>query len=95
MQDLSDTTNWIKVNKKLPIKLHKKLIDESLVILIFSVNICATNTSKKVEILHKYDYRCLEMKLYYLEKKSTHNNLSYNLEIRELIFMEQKRAVLL
>lgn len=54
MAELSkDTTDPIKVNKKLPIKFHKKLINKSLMILVFRVNKFATNTSKKVEILHK------------------------------------------
>ena len=47
----------------IPIEFHKKLINERLVILIFSVNELPTYTSKEVEILHKYDNRCLEVRL--------------------------------
>ena len=46
---------------ELPIKFHKKLINESLMILLFSVNKLATDTSKEVKIFYKYDYRCLRM----------------------------------
>lgn len=52
-----------KRNLRLPIKLHEKLVNESLVILFFGMNKLATNSSKQVKILHKYDHRCLEIPL--------------------------------
>lgn len=46
---------------ELPIKFHKKLVNESLMILLFSVNKFATHTSKEVKIFYKYDHRCLKI----------------------------------
>lgn len=46
--------------KSLPIKFHQKLINESLMVLLFGVNELATDTSKKVKIFHKYNHRSLD-----------------------------------
>ena len=47
----------------LPIKLHKQLIDKSLMILLLGVNKLPSHTSKEVKIFHKYDHWSLGKKL--------------------------------
>lgn len=43
------------LNKEnIPIKFHEELINESLMILLFSVDELSTNTSKQVKILNEY-----------------------------------------
>lgn len=50
------------MRESLPIKLHQKLINKSFMILFFGMDKFASDTSKEVKILHKYNDRSLRMK---------------------------------